>query len=58
MHKKGETQLQKELRDYEIQSLLELDIPYFEIDGNSRSIFDGNGKNIRDICHVHLMNHG
>ena len=44
LHKKGETQLQKELRDYEIQSLLELDIPYFEIDGNSRSIFDGNGK--------------
>ena len=44
LHKKGETQLQKELRDYEIQSLLELDIPYFEIDGNSRSIFNGNGK--------------
>ena len=38
LHKKGETQLQKELRDYEIQSLLELDIPYFEIDGNSKEL--------------------
>lgn len=44
LHKKGETPLQKELRDYEIESLLELDIPYFEIDGHSRSFFDGNGK--------------
>lgn len=44
LHKQGESLLQKELRDYEIESLLELDIPYFEIDGHSRSVFDGNGK--------------
>ena len=43
MHKDGETQLQKELRDYEIESLLELNIPYFEIDAHSTSIFDGDG---------------
>ena len=51
--------MQKELRDYEIQSLLELDIPYF---GNLTETADQflmeMEKNIRDICHVHLMNHG
>ncbi len=47
--------MQKELRDYEIQSLLELDIPYFEIDGNSRSIFDGNGKRISGISAMYTL---
>ena len=33
----------KEIHDYEIDSLLEMDIPCFEIDANSRSVYDGNG---------------
>ena len=48
IHKEGETSLQREIRDYEINSLLEMDIPYFEIDGRSKSLFDGNGKEYRE----------
>lgn len=48
IHKEGETALQRQIRDYEISSLLEMDIPYFEIAGHSTSLFDGNGKEYRD----------
>lgn len=43
IHKEGESSFMKEIHDYEIDSLLEMDIPCFEIDANSRSVYDGNG---------------
>ena len=43
IHKEGESSFMKEIHDYEIESLLEMDIPCFEIDANSRSVYDGNG---------------
>lgn len=48
LHKEGESRLQRELRDYEIESLLEMDIPYFEIAGNQKGIYDGNGRYYED----------
>lgn len=44
IHKEKESQLEKEIHDYEITSLLDMDIPYFEIDGHSCGLYDGNGK--------------
>lgn len=44
MHKDKETQLEKKIHDYEISCLLDMDIPYFEIDGHSCGLYDGNGK--------------
>lgn len=43
IHREGETELQRRLRDYEAASLLEMDIPYFEMDGDSCSVFDAQG---------------
>ena len=43
IHKEGESSFMKEIHDYEIDSLLEMDIPCSEIDANSRSVYDGNG---------------
>ena len=43
IHKEGESSFMKGIHDYEIESLLEMDIPCFEIDANSRSVYDGNG---------------
>lgn len=33
----------KRLHDYEIESLMRMDIPYFELSGESRSLYDGDG---------------
>ena len=33
----------KWLHDYEIESLMRMDIPYFELGGESRSLYDGDG---------------
>ena len=33
----------KRLHDYEIESLMRMDIPYFELGGESRSLYDGDG---------------
>lgn len=42
MHREGETDLQKRIRDSEIKSLMGMDIPYFEMDGNKRCVYDDN----------------
>ena len=42
MHREGETDLQKKIRDSEIKSLMGMDIPYFEMDGNECCIYDDN----------------
>ncbi|MDO4276777.1 MAG: type 2 lanthipeptide synthetase LanM [Eubacteriales bacterium] len=44
IHKSGESQLQKEIHDYEISSLVQMDIPYFELQGDSLALYDGNGR--------------
>ena len=44
MHKKGERTLQKQIRDYEADSLLELDIPYFELEGDSKNLYSADGR--------------
>lgn len=49
MHKEGESESYRQIRDYEISSLVNLDIPYFEISGHSRDLFTGNGQRIRDF---------
>lgn len=33
----------KRLHDYEIEALMRMDIPYFELEGKSRSLYDGDG---------------
>lgn len=48
IHKDGESKLQKEIRDYEISSLVQMDIPYFEIEGNGCALYDGDGKRYDD----------
>ena len=48
IHKEGETETEKRIHDYEIQSLLENDIPYFEIEGKSCNLVMGGEKQIRD----------
>ena len=58
IHKEGESSFMKEIHDYEIDSLLEMDIPCFEIDANSRSVYDGNGGEHKEYLPVLLMSHG
>ncbi|MDO4338237.1 MAG: type 2 lanthipeptide synthetase LanM [Eubacteriales bacterium] len=43
IHKAGETQLQRKIHDYEISDLVQNEIPYFEMEGMGRGIYDGNG---------------
>lgn len=43
LYEKGEDELHHAIHTYEIESLLGMDVPYFEVDGKSRSLFDGNG---------------
>lgn len=49
IHKEGEAEIYRQIRDYEIECLAELDIPYFEICGDSRDIFCGNSLRIPDF---------
>ena len=48
IHRKGETKTQKKIHDYEIQDLLENDIPYFRAEGRDRCIYTGDGKRVND----------
>lgn len=44
IHKKGETQLQTRIHNYEIENLMNNDIPYFEIGAAVCGIYDGDGE--------------
>ncbi len=48
MHKEGESMLKKQIRDYEADSLMNMDIPYFELEGNSRNLYSGDGRCFKD----------
>lgn len=44
IYKEGETQLQSRIHNYEIEGLVNNDIPYFEMDGTDCGIYDGDGE--------------
>jgi|GEM_PF-7043963 len=52
MHREGETETQKKIHDYEIQDLLENDIPCFHTEGRERCIYTGDGKSVKDYFPV------
>lgn len=52
MHREGETETQKKIHDYEIQDLLENDIPCFQTEGKERCLYTGNGKMVKDYFPV------
>lgn len=49
IHKDGESELDRRIRDYEIEALAELDVPYFEISGKNRDIYAGNDLRFREF---------
>ena len=59
IHKEGESSfIEGGFMIMKIESLLEMDIPCFEIDANSRSVYDGNGGEHKEYLPVLLMSHG
>ena len=43
LYEENMSECTKRLHDYEIESLMRMDIPYFELAGESRSLYDGAG---------------
>ena len=43
LYEKEEDEISHKIHTYEMESLLRLDIPYFEVAGRSRSLYDGDG---------------
>lgn len=48
LYEEGEDEQKHNIHTYEIQSLLNLDIPYFTIDGKSKNLFAGDGTEYSD----------
>lgn len=44
----SDSKVQKQIHTYEADSLMNLDVPYFEIDSRRRSLFDGSGNEYRN----------
>lgn len=52
LHTQEEDVIKRTIHDYETESLLRLDIPYFEIDASGTSLYDGDGNEYPDYLPI------